>query len=81
MSTPASASGMIVRQFSGQTSMQASHSMHRFAVKFVCMSQLRHRCTSAAVCSALNPSSTSTPRPLNRFVSSSCCIFMRGAEL
>ncbi len=54
--------GVIVRQFTGQTSTHASHSMQRFAVKFVSMSQLRQRCTSRAVCSALNPSSTSTSR-------------------
>ena len=40
-------SGAIVRQFTGQTSTHASHSMQSFALKCVSMSQLRQRSTSA----------------------------------
>ena len=49
----------MVRQSTGQMSMQASHSMHSFAANTVCTSQLRQRCTSCAACSAVKPSSTS----------------------
>ena len=47
--------GAIVRQSTGQMSMQASHSMQAGAVKCVCTSQFRQRSTSAVVCSGVNP--------------------------
>ena len=61
--------GVMVRQSTGQMSMQASHSMQSFAVNTVCISQLRQRCTSSAACSAVNPNSTSTLIFLNRSIS------------
>src|ERR1035437_8083728 len=72
---------VMVRQRTGQTSTHASHSMHRFAVKCVSTSQLRQRATSRAVCSGVNPSSTSTLTAEKRFTSSSCVIFARGEGL
>ena len=42
-SSASSPLGVIVRHCTGQMSMQASHSMHRFAVNTVCTSQLRQR--------------------------------------
>src|ERR1700730_3102653 len=50
---------VMVRQSTGQMSIQASHSMHSFAVNTVCTSQFRQRCTSRPASSAGNPSSTS----------------------
>ena len=73
--------GAIVRQESGQMSMQASHSMHLAAVKTVSISQFRQRCTSRAVCSALKPSSTSMLSSSKRRIRSTCCIFWRVAGL
>ena len=67
----------IVRQSTGQMSMQASHSMHSESVKCVCTSQFRHRSTSCRVCSAVNPSSTSTVIFEKRTGRSTCFIFWR----
>src|SRR5687767_15937439 len=51
--------GVMVKQSTGQISMHASHSIHSLASNTVCTSQFRQRCTSAAACSAVKPSSTS----------------------
>ena len=72
---------MIVRHCTGQTSMQASHSMHSGAWKTVSMSQLRQRWTSWTVCSAVNPSSTSVESEAKRRVSSTWVICWRGEGL
>ena len=50
---------VMVRQLTGQISMQASHSIQRFALNTVCISQFRQRSASLAACWASNPSSTS----------------------
>ncbi len=67
----------MLKQSTGQMSRHASHSMHSESVKWVWMSQFRQRCTSAAVCSAVNPISTSVLRLLKRATRSTCTIFWR----
>ena len=73
--------GVIVRQSTGQMSMQASHSMHSGALNTVWMSQLRQRCTSSAVCVGSKPSSTSVLICLNRSASATCGTRRRSAGL
>ena len=46
---------VMVRQLTGQISMQASHSIQRFALNTVCISQFRQRSASLAACWASNP--------------------------
>ena len=73
--------GAMVRQSTGQMSMQASHSMHSFAANTVCTSQFRQRCTSSAACSAVNPNSTSTLIFLKRSTNPTCGTRRRSAPL
>ena len=59
----------------------AGGTMHFAGVNTVSTSQLRQRCTSRAVCSALKPSSTSTFSCSKRCTRSTCFIFCRAAGL
>ncbi len=76
-SSSAQSGRMMVRQRTGQTSMQASHSMQSGAWKAVWMSQLRQRCTSRAVSSGPKPSSTSRLRRSKRRLRSTRAISCR----
>ena len=68
---------VIVRHAVGQTSMQASHSMHFGALNWVWISQLRQRETSVATSYAEKQSSTSIFKSRNRLARSSCRITCR----
>ncbi len=80
-SVPPSLNGAMVRQCTGQTSTQASHSMQSRSVKTVCTSQLRQRSTSRTVWSSVKPISTSTWTDLKRSTRSTWLIFWRWAGL
>ena len=74
-------SGTMLRQLTGQTSTQASHSMQALAVKCVWMSQFRQRSTSRAACSGEKPSSTSVSSRRKRSTSSTWSMRVRPSGL
>jgi hypothetical protein len=80
-SSASSPFAVIVRQSTGQMSMHASHSMQSLVSNTVCTSQLRQRCTSFSICSAVKPSSTSMSSFLKRSFSDTCGMSRRSAGL